>query len=453
MLRRELLPGLTIAFVAIFVALAVVFANAQGSERVADDGSAAVQAEATLGLAAAARNAVVQAEIVAIAAEGGLATPTEVKQAIAGAEATVAQFDQRLDRLGDQLGHDGATSLRSTGQALIDASDAVAASLASGDLDAASSLIESQLEESYGAAVTELASERDMLVQSIRLSRSSGGRIAQIAGFLVAFLVPLAALLLYRLVTRRHERRVALEQELQKQRAIGRTKDESIANLSHELRTPLTAIYGFALTLLDMEPADRAKAGDMLEIIASESAELSRMVDDLLTAAAADHQGVAITIEEIDPVAEIKEVLAPWTATGVEISAEAEEAVVAVDRLRLRQVIRNLVSNALRHGEPKVEVKGLVTESGYRIEVIDHGDGVLPEIKDRLFTRFLHDGSSPLLTGSVGLGLSIARLLTERMGGVIAYDRRGDQTVFMVTFPLVLAVTKAETPKVPQGAA
>ncbi|MDH3426418.1 MAG: HAMP domain-containing histidine kinase [Acidimicrobiia bacterium] len=440
MLRRELLPGLTITFVAVFVALAVVFANAQGSERVAEDGSRAVQAEATLGVAAAARNAIVQAEIVAIAAEEGLAPQDEATTAMDNATAVILQFEARVEALAEALGHAGTTSLTSATQAFDVASNAAMAALTSGDTDAASSIIDGQLDQSYRSAASELAAERDRLVQSIGLARSSAGRVAQIAGFLVAFLVPLAALLLFRLVTRRNEKRLALEQELEKQRAIGRTKDESIANLSHELRTPLTAIYGFALTILDMEPADRAHADDMLGVIAGESAELSRMVDDLLTAAAADHHGVAVTIEQIDPVAEIEEVLAPWAATGVEIAVEAADALVAVDRLRLRQVLRNLVSNALRHGRPEVAIRALTTASGYRIEVIDHGDGVSPEIESRLFKRFLHDGSSPLLTGSVGLGLSIARLLTETMEGDIDYERRDGQTVFSVTFPLAAAV-------------
>ena len=85
----------------------------------------------------------------------------------------------------------------------------------------------------------------------------------------------------------------------------------------------------------------------------------------------------------------------------------------------------------------EAHVAGRVDGSHYTLQVRDDGAGIPATLEDRLFTRFIHKGSEPLLTGSVGLGLAIAQLLTTLTGGTISYRRELDETVFAVRFPVV----------------
>jgi signal transduction histidine kinase len=199
----------------------------------------------------------------------------------------------------------------------------------------------------------------------------------------------------------------------------------------------LTSIYGFAMEMTDQEIlSDPALATELARVIAAEASELGRMLEDLLTAATADYDGLVVSIEEVDPIAEVTEVLAPVKLTGVTIPATVQPAIILADRFRLRQIVRNLVSNARRHGGPNATVTGRIDGSRYTIEVSDDGPGVPAELEERLFSRFIHEGTTPLTTGSVGLGLAIAHLLTTRTGGTIAYRREGATSVFAVTYPL-----------------
>ena len=111
-------------------------------------------------------------------------------------------------------------------------------------------------------------------------------------------------------------------------------------------------------------------------------------------------------------------------------------ATVLADPLRLRQILRNLVSNAVKHGGGRVAVVGLYAAGGYAFSVVDDGPGVSEEIAGRLFERYIHDGRRALLAGSVGLGLNIARSLAEAMGGSLEYSRHGEATWFTLVTPL-----------------
>ncbi len=122
--------------------------------------------------------------------------------------------------------------------------------------------------------------------------------------------------------------------------------------------------------------------------------------------------------------------------SGVALELDVAEAEIYADDFRFRQIIRNLVSNARRYGAEPIGVRGVALGWGYRVTVYDHGEGVAPHVSDRLFQRFVHQGHQPLLVGSVGLGLSIVRILAEGMGGSVAYERVDGETRFVVMVPL-----------------
>ena len=436
--RTGLAVGLGGVLIVALVAMAVIFSIARGTTNVATSGTAGIYGEASLSAAAAARNRTVQAQLIGKALAAGVAVDVDLAQSLSRAEAAANELVRRTEGLTREL-EDSAVAQRiaSRAAAFVTAVANVVELIQTGSLAASDVAIESELESSYGELVRILADERDKDIAQIALAREDAGRLADAARFLVALLVPLGVLLAYRARTRRELKQDELEQELTKQQAVSRTKDEFIANLSHELRTPLTSIYGFALEMIEQSANwDPELATELAVLIASESGELDRMVEDLLTTGTADQDGLVVVIGDVDPAAEVAAVVAPLTATGVEIELRMESALISSDRLRLRQIVRNLVSNAQRHGGPNISIVGRIDGSRYAIEVQDDGPGVPAELEDRLFSRFIHQGDAPLLTGSVGLGLSIAHLLAARTGGTIAYRHDGSETVFSVTFPL-----------------
>ncbi len=274
--------------------------------------------------------------------------------------------------------------------------------------------------------------------QEIELERSAAGQISRFASFAVAFFIPLVVVIVLRSVTNRRQRQRDLEAELHREQELSRAKDEMIGNLSHELRTPLTGIYGFAVAMEEEGYRDSGFQAEMNRMIITEAADLGRMVDDLLTAAKADGDHIAYQLEVVDVAREVDEAVQPMTRLTDHVVVAVTPGLVMADRLRMRQVLRNLVSNALRHGGEHVVISGHPSDGSYHLVVSDDGPGVPPEMEEKLFERFAHEGDQALITGSVGLGLAIARLLTEGMGGELRYHRKSGVTMFEVELPIAV---------------
>lgn len=434
--RSALVGGIIVALVALVVALAAVFASARSSVQVAELGSQGIYDEAVLSAAATTRNRAVQAFLVQSAATIGVADQSEVTRAVEATELGVAEMTVRVDRLSQQLaGPEERRLVQDAAGELSVALESLLGQLRRGEAGSETQL--ALIDGAYEALAELLAEDRDVVLHELDLAQEDAGRIANAARFLVAFAIPLGAAFAFRRSVRRRQRQLELVQEVTRQREIAQTKDNFIADLSHELRTPLTSIYGFASTLLDEKVASNPELTvEFATLIAMESDELGRMIDDLLTAARADDDALTFRHEQVDPQAEVEAVLAPMRAMGVEIVSKLSGELLRADRLRLRQVLRNLLSNALKHGEPPIALTGRVERNRYVLAVTDCGPGVPPELEARLFQRFIHQGRDPLLTGSVGLGLSIARLLVRRMGGNLAYRRSDGLTTFLVELPL-----------------
>ncbi len=358
-------------------AIAMVFSIAAGTTDTAKLGEKGVLSEASLSAAAAARNAVVQAQLIAEAKQLGVATAEELDRALLQAEAASAELDSRIGRLlaaGDEAAVSPAIRTHSDG--LRAGIGEAVVLLGSSDVAGAGQLIEDEVDPSYRRLAAQLATERDAAIARVTLAGEDAGRLADAARFLVVLLVPLAVLLAYRKRIKREQVQRELEHELEKQQAVSQTKDEFIANLSHELRTPLTAIYGFSLELIEPNrPKNPAFEQELATYIASESADLSRMVEDILAAASADQQGLSISMGTVDPIKEIDSVLDPLRATGAKVDSDLAPGQITSDALRFRQIIRNLVSNALRHGGPNVRVVANSEEGVYTVEVRDDGPG------------------------------------------------------------------------------
>lgn len=209
-----------------------------------------------------------------------------------------------------------------------------------------------------------------------------------------------------------------------------------LSDVSHELRTPLTVIQGSIEGILDgVYPADEAHLAPILD----EAHLLQRLVDDLRTLASAEAGRLSLHREPTDLARLTADVVDGFRAqadtAGVRLSVTAATLPPAhVDPERLRQVLSNLVANALRYtpagGEINITLAG--TDAGVRIDVTDTGRGMAPAELDRIFERFYRSDDS---RGS-GLGLPIARELVRAHGGEVrATSRDGGGTTITVTLP------------------
>jgi signal transduction histidine kinase len=211
-----------------------------------------------------------------------------------------------------------------------------------------------------------------------------------------------------------------------------------LADVTHELRTPLTVIRGNLEGILDgVYPADETTLRSLLD----ETNLLSRLVDDLRTLALAESGALQLRREACDISALAGETLAAFQSqaqtAGVELVLEAARDLpwLEVDSGRMRQVLSNLVSNALRYtpASGRVIVKCFVGEGGLVLEVKDDGPGIPVSDLPHIFERFYKSTDS----GGMGLGLAIARYLVIAHGGSIeAQSAPGQGTTIHISLPL-----------------
>ena len=210
-----------------------------------------------------------------------------------------------------------------------------------------------------------------------------------------------------------------------------RAKDEFIAKVSHELRTPLTAVLGLTSELADDNSLSETERGELMRLVAGQAEEMAYIVDDLLVAARADTGRVALDIGVVDMNASLEATL-DGLAMRIDDLPESISPVTA-DPSRVRQILRNLLTNAERYGGPERRVIAGTLFDNVWIEVRDNGEGVPSEAAERIFEPYgtAHSGFS----ASVGLGLSVARQLSEMMGGSLTYHRDDSETTFRLELP------------------
>jgi signal transduction histidine kinase len=225
------------------------------------------------------------------------------------------------------------------------------------------------------------------------------------------------------------------------------SKDQLIASVSHELRTPLTAVVGLAEEL----QADDGSIGDeerqqLIGVVATESREMADLVDDLLVAARSTDGTVPVFPERTDLsllAASVASHLAIPSDVAVVIDDDASAAYA--DPVRVRQVIRNLLTNALRYGGKNVRVTfGEDGEMAF-LDVTDDGAGIPALQLDKIFEPYGRGSTDHIVPGSVGLGLTLSKRLAELMGGSLSYEPSGGCT-FRLSLPSARAAAKLQIP-------
>ncbi len=210
------------------------------------------------------------------------------------------------------------------------------------------------------------------------------------------------------------------------------SKDQLVATISHEIRTPLTAVVGIADELRNPRTTiDEAERAELLELMADQSLEVSRIVDDLLVIARSDAGNLVIEPRPLRLAEEAPSVVRSLDER-IPVAIEGDPVVVA-DPQRVRQIIRNLVTNAQRYGGPRIRV--VVKEQGSRsvVEVRDDGSALPAAGRTTMFEPYGRAEGRPVLASSVGLGLTVSRRLARHMGGDLTYDHDGHEAIFALT--------------------
>jgi signal transduction histidine kinase len=224
--------------------------------------------------------------------------------------------------------------------------------------------------------------------------------------------------------------------------AASQSKSTFLSRMSHELRTPLNAILGFG-QLLELEAVDADSRESAAQILAA-GRHLVALVDEILDIGRIEAGELALEIEPVlvaDVVADVLSMMRPLAdARGLVVLDQTAQdpGVVLADRARLRQVLVNLVSNAVKYNRQGGELVVSVTRTpdASRVSVQDTGVGMSAADLERLFTPFERLGAASRGIGGSGLGLVVVLQLVEAMGGQVEVDSRPDVgTTFTVALP------------------
>ena len=237
--------------------------------------------------------------------------------------------------------------------------------------------------------------------------------------------------------------------DVTEERALDELKGEFVATISHELRTPLAAIYGSAQTLQRRDlKLDEGTRERLLEVIAAESERLTRIAGDILLANSLDSGRLRLESGHVELAALAKDVvdemraafaeredimitLEPVNGGGTEVSADPD---------KLRQVLINLIDNAVKYSPEggRVQVEVEPRDSGIRVVVRDEGIGIPGSEQQRIFGKFYRiDPQLSRGVGGTGLGLYICRELVRRMQGRISVEsREGTGSTFCIDLPV-----------------
>ncbi|MBX9736106.1 MAG: PAS domain-containing protein [Phycisphaerales bacterium] len=251
-------------------------------------------------------------------------------------------------------------------------------------------------------------------------------------------------------VTESRQRQEELAQAREAADAASRAKSEFLANMSHELRTPMTAILGF-VDLLNDSTADPATRAEHVATIKRNSEHLITLINDILDLSKIEAGKMTIELASIDPGKSIEDVCAIMVfrarSKKIELTLENESdlpRVIRTDGLRLRQILLNLIGNAVKFtSEGSVRVSVGVDRRGsgpgeLRVSVKDTGIGIDPKVLPTLFSAFQQgDSSMSRRFGGTGLGLQISKRLALLLGGDISVTSTlGEGSEFTLRLPV-----------------
>lgn len=214
-------------------------------------------------------------------------------------------------------------------------------------------------------------------------------------------------------------------------------RSQMIGTVSHELRNNLTGMIGMT-ELVGSQEMDSDEVRELVQMAHLQAVDAAEIVEDLLTASRLESAGLSVDMAPVDANKEVLTTVNRFEGGGMTISLDLGAHLPAADgdALRIRQILRNLLSNANRYGGPSVTVRTVAEESRLRVVVSDDGEGVPVEDEGTIFLPYRRSVMSRRDASSVGLGLWICRHLAQAMDGTIEYSRAGGITQFVFTLGL-----------------
>jgi PAS domain S-box-containing protein len=213
-----------------------------------------------------------------------------------------------------------------------------------------------------------------------------------------------------------------------------RTKDEFIATVSHELRNPLAAMLGLGQELADnYDTFTDEERRDMAQMIARQADDASWLIEDLLVVYRDNLSQVSVSLQEFDVTKEIERVL-EVVDYPIDIKVLEGSSRIQADPRRTRQILRNLITNAMRYGGEEIQVTIDKAADRIEVKVQDSGKPIPDADVERIF-RAYERGKGPSHAASVGLGLNVSRRLARLMDGDLTYRHEGGWSEFVLSLP------------------
>ena len=238
-----------------------------------------------------------------------------------------------------------------------------------------------------------------------------------------------------------------MHRDITEEKKVERVQKEFISIVSHELRTPLTSIIGsiqLILTLFKDDLTERVK--NLLEMTDKNSVRLKKLVDNILDASKLESGKLTFDMADVDLIPLLKESIKELIPYGMQykvkirFKSDVEDVYAHIDRERFKQIIANLVSNAIKFSKKnsKIDVHVSVTSSEVKVSVINYNAFIPEEKLNNLFKKFTQiDSADTRSYGGSGLGLYITKQLVENMDGHISVVSNEERTIFYVTFKLL----------------
>lgn len=235
--------------------------------------------------------------------------------------------------------------------------------------------------------------------------------------------------------TQRAEHELQLARaEVENLEALGRERRRMVSVIAHELRNPITTVLGISSELCRSWDELGDEGRGLIELVRDEAEDVANIVEDLLAADSIERGSLQVDVvpSELGPILVSVLETSPLDDKVAKISGNAW---VLADPVRVRQILRNLVSNAVRYGGDQIIVEVVAAADTVAIEVRDNGDGVPAADAETIFEPYRRASSGEHGTNSVGLGLSVTRQLARLMSGDVRYERCAGETVFRLRLP------------------
>lgn len=215
-----------------------------------------------------------------------------------------------------------------------------------------------------------------------------------------------------------------------------RDKDVFLASVAHELRTPLTSVVGITALLAESwQSLPGREVDELLSISHAEASDLGDLIEDLLVAGRIQAGAIHYRAETVDLAHEVRRVVSRLnSANNIVVEIAEDERLVHADPLRVRQIVRNIVVNGVRHATSTVLIRSRRQDEQIGLSISNDGGEIPADIVDVLFQPY-QEGRERQHQGSIGLGLPVSRRLADMMGGRLEYGYADGWCTFTLTLP------------------